>query len=74
MYVQNKTGLGIREIDDKRVKMTEGGTPVTYMKNWADLTLVERLTVYAYLLQPEDEEMPAEIQTLLDKAKKVIQP
>jgi hypothetical protein len=74
LHVQGKTGLSIREIDPLRVKMTEGGTPVTYMKNWTDLTLADRLVVYAYLLQPDGEEMPADIQTLLDKAQQVMQP
>ncbi|MGH7142994.1 MAG: serine/threonine protein kinase [Planctomycetota bacterium] len=74
LYVQGKNDLGIIEIDASRIKMTEGGTPVTYMKNWSDLSLPDRLTVYAYLLQPDGEAMPANIQALLDKAKQTLQP
>lgn len=69
LYVQGKTGLSIIEIDEKRIKMTEGGTPVTYMRNWADLSIEDRLVAYEYLLQPDGEDMPKETQALIDKAR-----
>ncbi|HTL53021.1 MAG TPA: hypothetical protein VL860_10630, partial [Planctomycetota bacterium] len=72
LCVQGKTGLSIIELDAKKIKLVEGGTPVTWMKSWVDLSLEERLVVYTYLLQPDGEDMPKETQALLDKARETM--
>ncbi|HTL52578.1 MAG TPA: serine/threonine-protein kinase, partial [Planctomycetota bacterium] len=66
--------LWLKAVTDTQVQLGEGSSGVMIPKKWVDLSLAERLEIYAFLLQPKDGALPPEIQADLDKGKALIAP
>ncbi|MGH7145417.1 MAG: protein kinase domain-containing protein [Planctomycetota bacterium] len=74
LQLSDKKDLRLAAVTFQQIQLGEGSSGVTIPKNWVDLSLVDRLAMYEYLLKPKDGPMPPKIQADLDLAKAFLNP